>query len=361
MDYEKKYNEALSQARFYYGNCPTEPEKKKLEKLFPELRESEDERIIRAIIDALYSHTNSINLLSSRSYQMGNIEAWLDKHKYDRMKPVYDNQDSFESALGKAWKDYNDSGAITVDGCEDNYVECAHAKGFREGYLFGLEKQKEPKPTDKIDLKFNIGDTIVNKKNGEKCTISNRCLLHQYYSDTNHCHEIKFDEQDDWELVKEQKPNFFEEDSTDFEIEVHEIIAQARNDSRLNDADVLKQFEEEAAFALMLKANKLIEQQKPAEWSEEDEKIIQSLILEFNKYVFFAGIEANKIISFLKSLRPQYNGDVTMTEAYKMGKEAGEASHWKPSEEQMEELCLCIPKSGQPCTLQSLYNDLKKL
>ena len=81
----------------------------------------------------------------SDAFENGKKEG--EKQKYDRMKPVYDNQDSFESALGKAWKDYNDSGARTVDGCEDNYVECAHAKGFREGYLFWLEKQKEPVPT----------------------------------------------------------------------------------------------------------------------------------------------------------------------------------------------------------------------
>ena len=143
MDYEKKYKNALTIAQSRFKIEKDESVLTCLGMMFPELRESEDERIIRAIIDALYSHTNSINLLSSRGYQMGNIEAWLEKHKYDRMKPVYDNQDSFESALGKAWKDYNDSGAITVDGCEDNYVECAHAKGFREGYLFGLEKQKE--------------------------------------------------------------------------------------------------------------------------------------------------------------------------------------------------------------------------
>ena len=54
---------------------------KAIQTLVPELRESEDERIIRAIIDALYSHTNSINLLSSRGYQMGDIEAWLEKQK----------------------------------------------------------------------------------------------------------------------------------------------------------------------------------------------------------------------------------------------------------------------------------------
>ena len=147
----KAYDEALEKARIYRDNAKAVEEyaaAARYENIFPQLRESEDESIIRAIIDALYSHTNSINLLSSRGYQMENIEAWLEKQKYDRMKPVYDNQDSFESALEKAWKDYNDSGARTVDGCEDNYVECAHAKGFREGYLFGIEKQKEQKPAE---------------------------------------------------------------------------------------------------------------------------------------------------------------------------------------------------------------------
>ena len=56
MDYEKKYNEALSQARFYYGNSPTESEKKKLEKLFSELSESEDERTRKAILEYLKYH-----------------------------------------------------------------------------------------------------------------------------------------------------------------------------------------------------------------------------------------------------------------------------------------------------------------
>ena len=72
--------------------------------------------------------------------QQEELNEELEKQKYDRMKPIYDARDSFESALAKAWKEYNDSGSRTVDGCEDNYVECAHAKGFREGYLFGIGK-----------------------------------------------------------------------------------------------------------------------------------------------------------------------------------------------------------------------------
>ena len=238
MDYEKKYNEILAWAKKYKARLNGVP----IEDIFPELRESEDERIRKELINFLRSPFIKENLTDEK------VAPWLD------------------------W----------------------------------LEKQKEQKPTDKIDLKFNIGDTIVNKKNGEKCTISNRCLLHQYYSDTNHCHEIKFDEQDDWELVKEQKPNFSEEDSTDFEIEVHEIIAQARNDSRLNDADVLKQFEEEAAFALMLKANKLIEQQKPAKWSEEDKKMLDAMIDIVSGSFYEPLCPRKEMLAWLKSLRPSW-------------------------------------------------------
>lgn len=37
--FKKKYKEALEQAKFYYNNKPLEPEKKMLEKMFPELAE----------------------------------------------------------------------------------------------------------------------------------------------------------------------------------------------------------------------------------------------------------------------------------------------------------------------------------
>ncbi len=80
---------------------------------------------------------------------------------------------------------------------------------------------------------------------------------------------------------------------------------------------------------------------KLKEWSEEDEDVLQNIIQEIewerrNTTVDKDIRNYDRQLNFLKSLRPQYHGDVTMTEAYKMGKEAGEASHWKPSEEQMK-------------------------
>ena len=147
----RAYDEALKDMRVIYPNLKGDA-KLAVEHAFPQLAESEDERIRKWIIDELKICRGGHTLDGNKVFADKDSEAiaWLEKQKekekYDRMMPVYDNLDSFESALAKAWKAYNDSGARTVDGCEDDYVECAHAKGFREGYLFGFEKQKEQKP-----------------------------------------------------------------------------------------------------------------------------------------------------------------------------------------------------------------------
>ena len=108
-----------------------------LKELIPELRESDDERIRQDIfkfIDEQYPE--------AWKAKKAKMLDWLEQQKEDRMKPIYDARESFESALEKAWNDYH-NGYENVDKLEDDYVECAHAKGFREGYLFGIEKQKE--------------------------------------------------------------------------------------------------------------------------------------------------------------------------------------------------------------------------
>ena len=77
--------------------------------------------------------------------------------------------------------------------------------------------------------------------------------------------------------------------------------------------------------------------QKPAEWSEEDEYRRQQVIdaLERNGY--------NVLTDWLKSLRPQ--------------------PHWKPSEEQMEAVLTAqsVGSYGHRKALAELYNDLKKV
>ena len=110
-------------------------------------------------------------------------------------------------------------------------------------------------------------------------------------------------------------------------------------------------------------------EQKPAEWSEEDEHAIENCEYAI-KETFKDEQNPHRIgtLAWLKFLRPQYHGDVTMTEAYKMGLEAGKASSWKPSEEQMKALWKIMKYAVSLSSyyniqkeIESLYNDLNKL
>lgn len=97
-------------------------------------------------------------------------------------------------------------------------------------------------------------------------------------------------------------------------------------------------------------AREYVKEQKPVEWSEEDEKKIHFLsrLIEFqvkdDEYCFGDGTMITKqgAIEMLKSLRP----------------------HWKPSEEQMKRLADAVEswRGGIGYNeLKSLYNDLLKL
>ena len=85
-------------------------------------------------------------------------------------------------------------------------------------------------------------------------------------------------------------------------------------------------------------------EQKPAEWSEEDEKRLINTSISFLKDFADKGYEnAVECIDWLKSIHPS----------------------WKPSEEQMKMLAMftnlrCASRR-EANTLESLYNDLKKL
>ncbi len=115
---------------------------------------------------------------------------------------------------------------------------------------------------------------------------------------------------------------------------------------------------------------------KPAEWSEEDEAMRDNILRLLSCFVGTVECDSDPSLSssypayqremdWLKSLHPQYHGDVTMTEAYKMGLEAGKASSWKPSEEQMKALQRASTNeylsAKQFDILVSLYEQLKKL
>lgn len=145
MDYKKLYKEALERAKeLQHDNCW-------VTSIFPELKESEDEKIRKDIIVYL-------------QYSMAFDKSFLDK-KYN-------------------W----------------SQKDCSK-------WIAWLEKQGEQKPTDKVEPKFKVGDEI--KTANEEPLIITKIDEEGYWSEDLFI--CGFDEECIWDLV-EQKPVWSEED-----------------------------------------------------------------------------------------------------------------------------------------------------
>ena len=122
MEYEKKYKEALERARKIHHETEFDYEKGMMEEIFPELKESEDEKIKRELRNDLLLYVPTPE----------RYIAWLEKQ--GKHKPY---------GQRKECKD-----------CQFNYAgEC-------KGYC--ALKRNEHKPTDKVEPKFHEGDWICN-------------------------------------------------------------------------------------------------------------------------------------------------------------------------------------------------------
>lgn len=77
MDYKKNYNDTLSRATGFYKRFPELRET--LEKIFPELRESEGERIRKEIIDFATKANNGVTSILANNYNFNKWLAWLEK------------------------------------------------------------------------------------------------------------------------------------------------------------------------------------------------------------------------------------------------------------------------------------------
>lgn len=331
----------------------TDEEREALGVLIPEFSESEseDEKIRKALIWHLKADMDFV----SNGVTKAECLAYLEKQRYDRMQPVYDNQESFESALDKAWKSYNDSGERTVDGCEDNYTECAYAKGFREGYLFGLEKQKE------TDIRWFKSDNV---KNPDKPYIDKAGMF--YTTDGRMCYAS--------EIEKQKEPHYTKRNAL-FDKCVENC-----------DPEVMKSVSDEI--------DEMLEKEQKSAWSEDDDRMLESLLWHLRYSINGGDVDhtAGQIEKWIndrfKSLRPQpkqewgeedeeiWNHiiDCAESRAWIPFNEISwlvahkPQSHWKPSEEQMESLAYAIqvlnsnphPKSAKAYQdLQTLYKNIK--
>ena len=111
MDYEKKYNEALERAQ-KATRAGSDVAMDIVQYIFPELAESEDERIINAIIGILLN-SNAIDINVSQEKML----AWLEKQKEHQNNSDAPNESSWSGIIFSSHKDMN------LDEIAQDYVD----------------------------------------------------------------------------------------------------------------------------------------------------------------------------------------------------------------------------------------------
>ena len=325
MDYEKKYKEALEQAKFYHGNCPSEPERKKLEKIFPGLKESDDEKIRKEIIHYILYKANGVSEEQEHAWI-----SYLEKRKEyvsDNFDDVWTTEDCteiieageklsprFKELLKKVCHAWYDKGIELVKRKEQNSnIKLLQKSWYTEGY-YDREFNNEPKwiiktgeggPRYEKNPKY--GQHIEEKPDTRD---SDDLQLLGFIHDL--LNEIEW--KDDWAMSKEeclrllsnyrpQKPAEKQDYSglNDFERAIHRgfLCAGVENVP----VNIIKETAQDCIAHLS------------AEWSEEDKRKLNR-IYEILGYAaddksfltskrIIGDKEAIELQDFLKSLRPQ--------------------------------------------------------
>ena len=328
-----RYEEALAKARELHGTVAAGRDF--LAEIFPELRESEDERIRRHLIDIVETYWGTTNDPGKAADL-----AWLERQK----ESTWTEED-------ESFRKHSLPRILNPKGWTMEQIEADRKllKEFVERQKNKwLEKKEEQKPAltpERIHPKFAVGDTVCRPMWSDH-------TIREIYIDCNDpvyvCvndegleSHISFSEQDEWER-KEQKPaEWSEEDEKLWKSALWHIKNSCGNGGKNSG-----EFEVYHWLKFLPERFNL---QPKQEWSDEDKEMVRRAIFYTEQYRTNYGDTKeseecfNWLLDLHRNIRPPF--------------------HWKPSEEQMNAL-YDILHPADPVNLdavKSLYNDLKKL
>ena len=386
-----KYEEALQKARKLYNGDATNPGRKKwLEEIFPELAESEDDRIRKELIEQVgyllpdnEEYDENGHVVPAYNKRIKRYRAWLEKQK--RKKPI--SQEDFDIAKHEAlWGEQKPAGFYFIDQDGKKY----YSKEFKWGNIrVKAVNNEEQKPVEWSEEDYIKQRALIDTLQGETtCFTTNDfiswlkslCPVKQEFSEEDkEALDMCIDAipkawktksgilltrwlKDKLNSCSQPKQEWSEEDKRMYKCVLslihgtYVIETQETKDAllswlkslrpHLSDEEIKKIRSEEYTKGFN---DCLLGKQKG--WGDGDEELLDGII----KVVCGIGVQPNglrdKQVRFLKSLRPTY-----YCQTCKMNK-----SHWKPSEEQMKALQNAVALTACDKELVRLYNQLKKL
>lgn len=315
MDYEKKYKEALGWMQSLYNGLHGKT-KEEAEKYFPELKESEDERIRKELIFYLGDMPEDTELRNGITNR--DVLAWLEKQK------------SVGEIVERCKNSWYNEGKIAgmAEGLTDD-------EKYQQGWHDALEKQGKQKYADKTEPKFKVGDWIITKdKNVHKdysvCKIV-EIENNRYHLENGDYLDIDTLEQYDYRLwtIQDAKDG----DVLAFKNNIGDIIIcksptnyNTRSYCRLVNEYLIKREESgwdstllvpttkeqrELLFKKMKEAGyqwnpdkkELKKVDKKIAWSEDDEEFYNDIIKYFSDLDYSLSHDEDDVINWLKSLK----------------------------------------------------------
>jgi len=350
IDYEKAYKAVLQTATHWIKDGCTDKEKICLESVFPELRESEDERIRKDLIhdieilpvQGVLTHRPTSVYIAylekqknlegdfARGYDSG-YEAclhshgaeWFEKKKEQKPEPIFKN--------------------------EDYFCERCQANAYNAGKEAGLKERKpvpEPHKGDNdnpYDMSFEEAQEYVFHRGFDISWSNCDVFIDKDYIIQTVANVLRWAD----EHPKEQKPVDLSKMMVHKEPYVSPVPTPMVAEEHKTIKPSGKLSKQEYLYQLMIdniispSDYAYLTEQKPEEWSEEDKTIIDCAVEVVEK----AGLPS--LAASLKSLHPQ--------------------PHWKPRCGQMSMLLAVINEpnnaSSESChlALAELYDELKKL
>lgn len=322
MDYEQKYKEILEWARKNKARLNGVP----IEDVLPELAESEDEKVRKAIIGLIEELQRSDKYFAG--VELTDMIAYLEKQKEQPEEP--------KIAFGD-WGDKEKKEAIITCLQYMRFVKKITNQEYDDLVKWLEDNLKEQKSTSYSPLCNTIKDKI------------REYVANHFVTDTIVKTDVKSIVKAMEEGVrlgkeeqKEQKPADLSEMMVHKEPYIAPVPIPMVADEQfppLEGLDAIKAKYYDDGFKNGFDEG--VESVKPAEWSEEDEEIWNHIIdcAESRAWIPF------NEISWLVAHKPQF--------------------YWKPSEEQMEELQSAITfmaiHNMKVDSLVSLHKELKKL
>ncbi len=305
MDYEQKYKEALERAKKWYfaPNSETMPTyaKRIIKEIFPEFKESEDERIRKELIEHCEQQAEIFNTLSTANdyAKVQSWIAWLDpKHDYRHCENNVDENNA-PKEYGKSEDEETRKEII-------EFIKSSFPVGKNNRWITWLEKQGEQKPVDmlknyfkntskeqlekdfeelkvynnfgisitNVKPKFKVGDCVIKKHNSNindfgYFTITDITGGKYWYNDRVIC---DISEQDEWELYEptRQRPI---SGSKDFEETLVDIIVSSQG---LYDYDAIKDVVKRETPILLATLK-----QKPATFDSDENEMVKKELITF--------------------------------------------------------------------------------